>query len=210
MSTTARREREKLKRRREILDAARSMFSERGYAATTVDDIAAAAELSKGTVYLYFSSKDELYASVVLEGFDKLEERLRELAGSDLPAGEKAEAVLRAFISHCISNPDYFKLTQLFAGEAIRNNLPERLKEDIDGHARALLELGAERVNRGIEEGVFRSDLDPYMASVIAWRTITGLLDLIIFGGGLLEREDAGRLLDQALGLFMRGARARG
>ena len=43
---------------------------------TTVEEIAEAAEISKGTVYLYFGSKDELYVSVILEGFGELEKRL--------------------------------------------------------------------------------------------------------------------------------------
>jgi len=207
MSTTARRERERLKRRREILDAARELFSEKGYAAATVDEIAAAAELSKGTVYLYFQSKDELYASVILEGFEKLEGRLGELAALDLPVEKKVESILRAFIEHCTANPEYFRLTQLFAGGSVRDNLPEGLREEIDSHARDLLRTGAEVVRKGMEEGVFREDLDPFMASLIAWRTLTGLLDLVIFGGGMVRKKDLGRLLDQALDLFMRGAR---
>jgi len=206
MSTTARRERERLQRRREILEAARKLFCEKGYAAATVDDIAAAAELSKGTVYLYFRSKDELYASVILEGFEKLEERLKELARSDLPLLDKVEAILRAFVDHCISNPEYFRLTQLFAGGSVRENLREELRRDIEAHARDLLLLGAEVVREGVEEGVFRHDLDPFMAALIAWRTLTGLLDLVIFGGELVRRKDLQRLMGQAMDLFMRGA----
>ncbi len=69
MGTAARKEREKQKRREEILAAARDLFYEKGYQNTTVEEIAEAAEISKGTVYLYFASKDELYVSVILEGF---------------------------------------------------------------------------------------------------------------------------------------------
>ncbi len=210
MSTAARRERERQRRRQEILEAARGLFCDKGYASTTVDDIAAAAELSKGTVYLYFRSKDELYASVVLEGFKKLEVRLRELADSDMPVQGKVDAILGAFVDHCVSNPDYFRLTQLFAGGSVRDNLPKEVRDDIEAHARDLLLLGAGVVERGIEEGVFRRDLDPFMASLIAWRTLTGLLDLVIFGGQLVRRKDTQRLMRQAMDLFMRGAMNRG
>lgn len=209
MSTSARREREKRQRRREILEAARRLFCEKGYAAATMDDIAEAAELSKGTVYLYFRSKDELYASVVLEGFEKLEERLRELASSDAPVREKVLNILRAFIEHCVSNPEYFRLTQLFAGGSALDNLPAQLREDIEAHARDLLMLGAGVVEQGVREGVFRRDLDPFMASLIAWRALTGLLDLVIFGGELVRKKDMQRLMAQALDLFMRGAVSR-
>ena len=61
-------------------------------------------------------------------------------------------------------------------------------------------------VRQGIEEGTFRDDLDPYAASVVGWRTLTGLLDLIIFQGPGAEGDDGSRLFGAAMDLFMRGA----
>ena len=56
-----RRERERDRRRNEIIDAAGRVFGERGYSETTMDAIAAEAELSKGTLYLYFENKESLF-----------------------------------------------------------------------------------------------------------------------------------------------------
>lgn len=72
MSTAQRRAREKAQRRREILKAARQEFFERGFHHPTVDDVAARAEVSKGTIYLYFVSKEEILAHLLLEGLDLL------------------------------------------------------------------------------------------------------------------------------------------
>jgi len=59
-TTISRREREKLAHRQEILDAATRVFAEKGFFSATLDEVAQEAEFSKGTVYLYFSSKDDL------------------------------------------------------------------------------------------------------------------------------------------------------
>src|SRR5262252_8704646 len=68
-------ERRKDARPAELLAAALDLFVERGYAATRLDDVARRAGVSKGTVYLYFSSKEELFKAVVREGLVPLLER---------------------------------------------------------------------------------------------------------------------------------------
>lgn len=62
-----RRERRKHERPAELLDAALELFVEKGFAATRVDDVAARAGVSKGTLFLYFASKEELFKAVVRE-----------------------------------------------------------------------------------------------------------------------------------------------
>ncbi len=209
MGTVARKEREKRRRREEILAAARGLFFEKGYQLTTVEEIAEAAEISKGTVYLYFASKDELYVSVILEGFEELERRLVSAVESGAPSQERIAAIFSIFIDHCLNHREYFRLTQYFLSESVRENLPQEMRETIDDHSRELLELAGRVVRQGIEEGIFREDLDPYAASVVGWRTLTGLLDLIMFRGPGAEDDGGGRLFAAAMDLFMRGARRR-
>ncbi|MHB8896387.1 MAG: TetR/AcrR family transcriptional regulator, partial [Candidatus Geothermincolia bacterium] len=73
MSVVDRKQKEKLQRRTSIIDAAKELFSQKGYQATTMDEIAEKAELSKGAVYLYFESKDDLYVSLIVEEFWTIE-----------------------------------------------------------------------------------------------------------------------------------------
>ena len=70
--TASRREREKAQRRDDILRAAREVFFQHGFHTATVDDVAVAAEVSKGTVYLYFDTKETILAHLLLEGLDML------------------------------------------------------------------------------------------------------------------------------------------
>ena len=61
MGITERKEREKLQRREDILNAAERVFFSKGHKNSTMDDVAEEAELSKGTLYLYFKSKEGFY-----------------------------------------------------------------------------------------------------------------------------------------------------
>ena len=76
MGTKERRQREAARRRKTILDAARTLFWEKGYGSTTVPQIAAAAELAPGTLYLYFPGKSALYVELLHEGYEMLRQRL--------------------------------------------------------------------------------------------------------------------------------------
>lgn len=64
MGIKERKEREKERRRHQIMVAAKRVFSAKGFSKTTIEDIAREAELSPGTLYLYFKNKDDLYASL--------------------------------------------------------------------------------------------------------------------------------------------------
>ena len=66
-----RRERERLMRRREILEAARAVFAEKGYTNATLDEVAQRAEYGKGTIYNYFDSKDDLLLAIFDEMYDE-------------------------------------------------------------------------------------------------------------------------------------------
>ena len=66
MGIQERKERERERRRQQIIVAAKRVFSKNGFSRTTMEDIAKEAELSPGTLYLYFKNKEELYASLSL------------------------------------------------------------------------------------------------------------------------------------------------
>jgi AcrR family transcriptional regulator len=91
-------ERRKESRPAELLAAALALFVERGYAATRLDDIAARAGVSKGTLYLYFANKEELFKALVRENIVALLDRFRaEIEASDTTAAELVGRVLRGW-----------------------------------------------------------------------------------------------------------------
>ncbi|MBD3290820.1 TetR family transcriptional regulator, partial [candidate division KSB1 bacterium] len=93
MGIIERREREKEQRRNDIIDAAERVIFSKGRATSTMDDVAEEAELSKGTLYLYFKSKEELYLAIHLRGLGILKKMFSDAVASRKTGIEKVKAV---------------------------------------------------------------------------------------------------------------------
>ena len=83
----------------EVVAAAAKVFHARGFAAASLDEIAGQLGMSKGSLYNYISSKEELLEAVVGQPAEELLGTLRELAATDLPASEKLRRVTRMHVS---------------------------------------------------------------------------------------------------------------
>ena len=110
LGTAERKEREKRNRENQILDAAEEVFAEKGFRNTTIDDIAERAELSKGTIYLYFKSKELIYTGISLRATTILGERFREVMERETTGLAKIRAVGKAYYQYCFEFPSYFKI----------------------------------------------------------------------------------------------------
>lgn len=208
MGIAERREREKRERVSAILIAARDLFFEKGYRAT-MEEIAERAELSKGTLYLYFKSKDELYISVILEGFHILEERLKRELKRAKGAENRVRAVYYAFIDHCLENKAYFRTTQYFLTEDARANTSPELADTINRSTGELMRYGVKVIEEGVERGVFRNDVKPDVLSLAVWRMATGILDLAVLeentGTGTRPYQE---VFDTAIEVVLRGIKS--
>jgi AcrR family transcriptional regulator len=209
MGISARKEREKLHRRETILAAARELFFEKGYR-TTMEEIAKSAELSKGTLYLYFNSKDELYISVIMEGFRILEERIEKAIKGVRGAEKRMKAVYYAFIDHCLENREYFRITQYFLTEDARRNTSDELVDAVNRYSGNILERGARIIQEGVDSGTFREDIDSGALALITWRMSTGMLDLAVLGDDMGQGAGISReLFDMAIEFIFDGIRKR-
>lgn len=110
MGTAERRDRERQQRRQLILSAARGRFWEHGFAGTTMPDVAREAELAPGTLYLYFPSKDALYAELLVEGYDQLLAELKRCVRAKTSPRRQAEALVDGFLSFAREHPEYFDI----------------------------------------------------------------------------------------------------
>ena len=118
----SRREREKLMRRREMIIAARKIFSWKGYAESTLEDVAELAEFGKGTLYNYFPNKDALFSSVLEDIFNGFVTIFREVLGSDLEFKAKIRALLEKSLRYGFSNPEGILLLVREAHHLRENN----------------------------------------------------------------------------------------
>lgn len=161
------RRRRKEARPQELTAAALALFVEKGYAATRLDEVAARAGVSKGTLYLYFDSKEALFRAVIREGV--------------VPAIEAGEAMLdayegdpvgllRAFLHEWwrrVGSNELGGLPKLMMSEA--GNFPEVASYYNEAVIQRGLALLRTAVRRGIEAGVFRPvDLDTVAMLLIA------------------------------------------
>lgn len=100
MTVASRREREQQMRRQMILEAALQLFTEKGFNLTTVDEIAAQAELGKGTIYSYFKSKDEIYLAILQEGMEILQRRMEQAIDNPNSAVEALYSLYDTFTQY--------------------------------------------------------------------------------------------------------------
>lgn len=92
-----------------IVDAAVALIADRGFSATSVDDIAAAAGVAKGSIYYNFGSKTALFEAVIVEGVDRLTTALRaSVVGLDGPRA--IEALVTELLIQVQTHPDFAKL----------------------------------------------------------------------------------------------------
>lgn len=94
----------------EILAAARTVFATRGFSEATVDEIAAEAGIAKGTVYLYFSSKKDIYLAALMQGLLELQERTAATMQSAEGVHAKIRSFIRTRIEYAEENRDFIKI----------------------------------------------------------------------------------------------------
>ena len=94
----------------EILEAARKIFAKKGFHDATVDDIANAAGVAKGTVYLYYRSKQEVYIAALKFGISQMYSALIEEVARYSTAEEKLKALIAAKLAYFDENSDFFKI----------------------------------------------------------------------------------------------------
>jgi TetR/AcrR family transcriptional regulator len=146
--------RRKESRPAELLSAALDVFVERGYASTRLEDVAARAGVSKGTLYLYFATKEELFKAVVRENIVAQLERFREqVEHSEAPPAQLIEHFFAAWWAG-FGSTRLSGIAKLIVSEA--GNFPEVTRFFFDEVIRPNSELLAMLVARGVQRGEFR------------------------------------------------------
>ncbi len=178
--TASRREREKAHRRDDILRAAREVFFTSGFHAATVDEVALKAEVSKGTVYLYFDTKETILAHLLLEGLDALICDLETAFDGDRPldAHTRLHRLATAYLKFFQLNPEYYRLIMTFdrgqfqaaVDQATYQEVYARSMRGLDWVVRAVEQAQAERVITAT---------DTHQAASVLWAGLNGVLVLL-------------------------------
>ncbi len=176
MITQLRQERERERRRQQIIAASKRAIAAKGFSRTTIKDIANEAELSPGTLYIYFKNKDELYASLSIRMLKHLIvrlQRVKEMQASD--PSKIIGAVKKALCEvYDIDPPMLINLFHLQSSETLENISAELLDQITELTRQSLLTL-ADIFETGIEEGLFHTR-DPMQVALAIWAMFSGLI----------------------------------
>ncbi len=210
-AATARSPRPKWTRRpeerpREILAAALRLFAERGYTATSLEDVAAAAGVTKGTIYYYFRSKEALLMRLAevgdREAVDELEALVRDNPG---PASTQLRLIMRkGFAEPTDDTQRQLRVVYL----AVHSDAPRLFARAIQKTLVRGWALIVRLIEQGKATGEFRPDADAHVAARIftsvvvvqmLWRRSTGL--------DALDPFDHARMVDSTIELFLHSLR---
>lgn len=177
-----------------ILDAAAKLFSEKGFEATSINDLARAVGLSKATVYHYFSDKNEIYIDVILRTLSALCEHVEKEIAGEKTAAAKFRRYAEAHAEYFEANLEaYTAATVGFGG--LRQPLQRRqavtLRDRHEGNLRRILE-------EGVRVGEFR-DIDVRLATRSLLSCLNWMVRWYRRGGGKTAVEIACEYADMLL-----------
>ena len=176
MGIQERKEREKGRRRQQIMIAAKRVFSFKGFNKATMEDIASEAELSPGTLYLYFKNKDELCASLSLRILQYLNIRLKHVSSEkELEPEQWLDKLKEAMYDVYEFDPlILINMFRLQSSETLNNLSPELIK-DITELLNSSLGAMASIFEDGINKGVF-IDEKPLVLANVLWSLFSGVV----------------------------------
>lgn len=207
MDGKPRRAKEREARRADIVAAAEQVFLRKGYSGASMDEVAAEAEFTKRTVYMYFAGKEDLLYAVALEGSKRLfAAQQRVLSGGD-PGLEKIRRAAMAYYEFSRDFPELYRII-----EDARRLKPQPkespCREEFGRYRIVMFEAYDQALRAGIGDGSIRGDLDPRMTVVAVVLSLTGFFKSLSeavpsgafgFDPDALARSTVGLLID-ALG----------
>jgi TetR/AcrR family transcriptional regulator len=159
-----------------LLSVAKRAFAEGGYAETSINQIAATAGISIGSLYKYFRSKEDLFLTIIEEGREVLEEVLGGIAASEQPLLERIETLMRAAIEHSRKDPDFVRIYIDCTTQGLAP-LAARLTTSIET-------IAATTYRTLIAEAQARGEIDPSLDPSIAAFCLDNLLLMIQYSFG--------------------------
>jgi AcrR family transcriptional regulator len=178
MSVLERKRRERNARRQTILEAAASVFAKHGLDSATIEMVAREAEVAVGTIYLYFSSRDDLFLQLTADRVEELIARYSAIHASALEPIAELRAMAAAYIEYLCNSRELFLIHQTVGYARIGKRL--KRKSEIQRYNR-VLSLGhrafdqwATSIERAYELGLIPSVMDLATTASVMWASLNG------------------------------------
>lgn len=160
-------------KREKILETAAELFAARSFHQVRLDEIASRAHVGKGTLYTYFESKEELYFSVLYEGFAAMVDELsRELGSGQQSPLEALRTITRGVAGYALRHPHLFELTRLVGAPSKKSPDWARKRQELTG-------LVVQTIRRGIATGELRDAHPEWTAQLI----LSAVRAVVLYGG---------------------------
>jgi AcrR family transcriptional regulator len=201
-----RRQEERDRRRAEIVDAAESLYSEVGWDAVTMDQVARRARLSRALVYVYFRDKPDLHLALVERALDTLRRRFEAARDGKQRGIDEVEAIGWAYLTFARELPHYFDACARFQARTSSDGVePNEAACMAAGHR--VHETIVASLNRGVADGSIRADIgDPYVTSLALWAFSHGVVQIAATKSGQMAIQGIAvqRFFDHAIAMELR------
>ncbi len=177
--------------RQKLLKQALATFSQKGYAATTLADIAKEAEVTRGAIYWHFGSKAELYNTLIREYADRGVTIMQQAVSE---GGTLLDILKRVFVRQLQAITDDADLRALMELQLFKTGLVPELEE---GHQQqiaasiGLIEMMAGIMKQGIDSGLLRSEVDPKEMAISYLAFQNGLIHLWLIAPSEFSLKDS-------------------
>jgi AcrR family transcriptional regulator len=195
MGIAERKEREKEQRRNLIIDAAERIFFKKGLENSTMDDVAAEAELSKGTLYIYFKSKEDIQLAIAMRGSDILNGMMQKRLSKNKTGYENLLELAQSSIDFSGKHKHYYEFflfLQIARFDQLNIDESRIIKYLIEQSPLAIV---LECVKKGIADKSLRTDIPADIFAATLWSQLLGVLIVINYKKNLyrvfgLDGED--------------------
>ncbi|MGA9119462.1 MAG: TetR/AcrR family transcriptional regulator [Bacteroidota bacterium] len=179
MGIRERKEREKGARREEIINAAETIFFDKGFAVATMDEIADRAELSKGTLYLYYRSKEDLYIATALRGWEILRRMFAEAASTGEHPLKLLSNIGNAYFTYFKQHRNYYRMSYYLGNANIHSQVSEEMMGECMESDKKIWDIVSSAVQQAIDEGMMREGIVALEAGVMLWANSDSLMRLM-------------------------------
>ncbi|MCM8824237.1 MAG: TetR/AcrR family transcriptional regulator [Candidatus Omnitrophica bacterium] len=206
MVTLARKERDRLLRKNDILRAAEKVFARKGYHRTKIQDIAKESQYAVGTIYLYFRDKEVLYIELIEKKLEDLNREIREEIKNKEEVEEKIKTLVRKQLAYFEENQDFFRIYFL-EREWLNWGLRDRIFKKAVGKFMKYIDYISNLFKQAQRESLIRKDLDTKKLAYI----LASMLNALLLSW-LKETKKKGKIIHMAdfiIDIFFRGVMAR-
>jgi len=176
VGSNERRERERLFRQNVIISAAEKVFMSKGFENATMDDIAVEAEFSKGALYTYFQSKNELCLSIVLRGLKVIVTEFKKVTSKKTLSLNKIEVLASTFLEFHDKYPNYIFAFSNYKQHRAGCKFESPVLKFIDAENLQIREMIKKIIEDGKQDNSIKLDADSTKLSYVLWGELSGLI----------------------------------